>query len=461
MFGIHGVGRGRADYYLSDLARELPASDPGHWAGGAAAGLGLEGPVEPADFHRLLQGRHPRTGGPIGSGRTTVAAFDLTFSAPKSASVLFALGGEAVARRVVAAHSEAVEGALSYLEHHAVTAARRDGVERTVIPTTGIVAGQFTHAVNRNGDPHLHSHLVMANVVHGTDGRWSACDRRGLEAHRHAASAVFEAHLRACLSSGLGVRWSAVPGRSAEIVDVRPHLLGEFSTRSADIRRHMHEIGARSGRARRVAWAATRPEKPPGSPYAEAAAEWERRAHAVDVPLELVLDRQVPGRGGVGRALLDEHRFAAVISLTPHGGARRRDVVAAFGAAATDGVAAGSLERLVGHWVRGGPVGVAEPLQPRRAVLPANHHLRALGPRPVDPQDHELWVGAARALDAYRDRWGLSGSVEPLGTTASPELASLPTARLADFVRTRRHLDAVRTRLGRGDPVGVDLGLVR
>jgi hypothetical protein len=94
-------------------------------------------------------------------------------------------------------------------------------------------------------------------------------------------------------------------------------------------------------------------------------------------------------------------------------------------------------------------------------VLPANHHLRALGPRPVDPQDHELWVGAARALDGYRDRWGLSGSVEPLGTTASPELASLPTARLADFVRTRRHLDAVRTRLGRGDPVGVDLGLVR
>ena len=461
MFGIHGVGRGRADYYLSDLARELPASEPGRWAGGAAAGLGLEGPVEPADFHRLLQGRHPRTGGPIGSGRTTVAAFDLTFSAPKSASVLFALGGEAVARRVVAAHSEAVEGALSYLEHYAVAAARRDGVERIVIPTTGIVAGQFTHAVNRNGDPHLHSHLVMANVVHGTDGRWSACDRRGLEAHRHAASAVFEAHLRAGLSSGLGVRWSAVSGRSAEIVGVRPHLLGEFSTRAADIRRHMHEIGARSGRAGRVAWAATRPEKPPGSPYAEAAAEWERRARAVDVPLELVLDRQVPGRGGAGQALLDEHRFAAVISLTPHGGARRRDVVAAFGAAATDGVAAGSLERLVGHWVRPGPVGVAEPLQPRRAVLPANHHLRALGPRPVDPQDHELWVGAARALDAYRDRWGLGGSVEPLGTTASPELASLPTARLADFVRTRRHLDAVRARLGRGDPVSVDLGLVR
>jgi conjugative relaxase-like TrwC/TraI family protein len=395
-----------------------------------------------------------------------VAAFDLTFSAPKSASVLYALGGETVARSVVAAHADAVQGALSYLEHYAVTAARRDDLERIVIPTTGIVAGQFTHAVNRNGDPHLHSHVVMANLVHGTDGRWSGCDRRGMEAHRQAASAVFEAHLRAGLSTGLGVRWSAVPGRSAEIVGVRPHLLGEFSTRGADIRRHLYEIGARSGRAGRVAGAATRPDKPEGSPYAEVAAEWERRARAVDRPLELELGRRASGRAGSGRegsgrARLDEHRFAAVISLTPHGGARRRDVVAAFGAAATDGVTAGSLERLVGHWVRRGPGGVAEPLQPRRAVLPANHHLRALGPRPVDPHDHELWVGAARALDAYRDRWGLSRSLEPLGTTASPELASLPTARLADLVRTRRHLDAVRARLGHREPVGVDLELGR
>ncbi len=178
-------------------------------------------------------------------------------------------------------------------------------------------------------------------------------------------------------------------------------------------------------------------------------------------PLELVLEQRRPGRGAAERALLDEHRFAGVISVTPHGGARRRDVVAAFGAAATDGVAAGSLERLVGHWVPRGPVGVAEPMQPRRAVMPANHHLRALGPRPVDPDQHEVWVGGARAIDAYRDRWGLRCSPEPLGDPASPELAALPTARLADLVRTTRHLDDVRARLGRREPFGVELGLGR
>ena len=119
MLGIHGVGRDRADYYLSDLARELPVSGPGRWVGTAAAGIGLAGPVEPDAFRRLLQGRHPRTGLALGSGRTSVAAFDLTFSAPKSASVLFALGGADTARAVVAVHAEAVAGALSYLEQHA------------------------------------------------------------------------------------------------------------------------------------------------------------------------------------------------------------------------------------------------------------------------------------------------------------------------------------------------------
>ena len=174
------------------------------------------------------------------------------------------------------------------------------------------------------------------------------------------------------------------------------------------------------------------------------------------------LEPRRQARGTRGRPRLDEHRFAGVLSLTPHGGARRRDVVVAFGAAATDGVTGGSLERLVGHWVprRARRGGRTAPTAPERAAR-ANHHLRALGPRPVDPEEHELWVGAARAIDAYRDRWGLHRSPESLGHPAPAELASMPAARLADLVRTTRHLDAVRARLGHREPVGVELGLGR
>ena len=464
MLGIHGVGRTGADYYLSDLARELPAPGrAGRWTGGAAAGLGLEGTIGPAEFRALLLGTHPGTGRPMGSGRTAVAAFDLTFSAPKSASVLFALGGADAARRLVAAHDDAVHGALSYLEQHGVSAARRAGPERTVIATTGVIAGTFTHGVNRNGDPHLHSHAVMMNLVHGVDGRWSACDGRGLAAHREAASSVYEAHLRAGISTALGVRWTGGPGRPAEIEGVEAALLGEFSTRAADIRRHKYEVGARSAHGARIAWAVTRPAKGPGMPYGELAREWARRASAVGDRRRLGPRPDGPPQARVaGRRLLDEHRFAGVICLTPHGGARRRDVVAAFAAAAPEGVVAPAMARLVDQWVPMEGVGVAEPLHQRREVVPAGHLLRALGARPLNPGDHEVWVGAAAAIDRYRTRWGLERSADPLGLPGSSSgLATLPAARLADHLCTTRHVQAARSRLGLGEPFEVELGLGR
>ncbi len=459
MLGIHGVGRVGADYYLSDPALELPAREPPRWVGGAAAGLGLEGPLRPGDFERLLRGEfRPGTGGRGGP----VAAYDLTFSAPKSASVLFALGGRDVATGVVAAHIEAVGGAVSYLERHGLAARRRSGPESTVIPTSGMVAALFTHAVNRNGDPHLHSHLVMANLVHGNDGRWSACDRRGIDAHRCAAAAVYEAHLRAGLTQAYGVGWSPStgPARTAEIVGVPAAVLGEFSSRGADIRRRLYEVGGRSSWAgRQIAWAATRPDKGPARAYDDLAMEWARRARAAAGP-------SVDLGARSGRRFVDEHGFAAVISLTPHGGAHRRDVVRAFGAGAPDGLEAGALDRLVSRSVSpsspAAPVGVGEPLMTRRAVVPANHLLRALGPRPLDPDRHEAWADAAKVIDAYRDRWGVGQAPEPLGVGDAPSsLAALPVDRLADHVRTVRHLEEVRSRLGLRQPVAVELSLGR
>jgi conjugative relaxase-like TrwC/TraI family protein len=475
MLGIRRIAAGRADYYLGDLAAELPLDGrgAGRWTGAAACDLGLDGavPVEADQFRSLLAGRHPRTGRPLpleAGGRRRVAGFDLTFSAPKSVSVVFALGGDEVARAVVAAHTEAVAGALGYLEQHGLGATRRRGEgKREVVGTSGFSGALFTHGVNRNLDPHLHSHVVVVNSVHGVDGRWSACDGRGLDAHRAAAGGVYEAHLRHELTSALGVRWdtgTGPPGRVPEIAGVSPLLLGEFSSRSAEVRMHAFSHGARSARGRHVAWAATRPAKTAGTPYDELAVEWRRRAGSAvpspglgqDVgsgpPSAATGHDRVPGS-------YDEHGFAGAIAVTPHGGAHRRDVVAAFAGSARDGVPAASLDRVTDLWVPETRVGVAEKLTSRRSVVPANHHIRALGPRPVDPADHETWLTAARAIDCYRARWGIERASEPLG--ADRTLSSLPLARLADHLRVARQLDAARVRLGRRAPAEMELGLDR
>jgi conjugative relaxase-like TrwC/TraI family protein len=447
VLGIHRIGAAQADYYLADLATELPVPGTGRWAGGAAVGLGLEGQLDSERFRLVLASRHPWNGRPMGSGRTQVAGVDLTFSAPKSVSVLFALGGTDVAACVAVAHNDAVSGALSYVEQHALAAVRSEHGERRVIPTSGMVAGVFTHAVNRNHDPHVHSHVVMANLVHGADGRWGACDRRGLEAHRAAAGAIYTSHLRAGLSSALGVSWTRPMAGSAEVVGIDPALHGEFSSRSADIRRHVSAMGSSTARGRRVAWAVTRPPKSAAPSFADLSADWARRARAIGAaPLGAArtVTRPAPT---TERSLmrLDEHGFAAVLSETPHGGAYRRDAVRAFAVAARDGASASAVERGTDLWLPPGGVGVAETMHGRRDVSPGRHLLKELGPRPIDPDAHGVWHGAATAIERYRERWGLGRSPEALG--GEPK-ASLSVEQLVDHLRTARHVDEARARLG-------------
>ncbi|MGA2303773.1 MAG: MobF family relaxase [Acidimicrobiales bacterium] len=456
---MHRLTTQGAEYYLSDLAQELPLPQRGGdggraaWSGRAAEGLGLRGAIDPGHLRVVLDGRHPTSGHRLRSERATVLGFDLTFSAPKSVSVVFALGGEEAARHVVAAHREGVQGALRYVESHALSAPRGSGEQREIVPTTGLVAASFTHGVNRNLDPHLHTHVVMANMVHGYDSRWSACDHRGLSAHRAAASAVYESHLRAQLSIRLGLRFVEAPGLRAEVGGVSPFLLGEFSSRAADIRRHMAEQGAHSARGARVAWAATRPDKRAGLDFGELSSQWERRARSFGNPRAEMAAVLAPRPVRAPAQTVHEHRFGAMLSFAPDGAARRRDVVAAFATAAVDGAEEHGLEQLAQLWTptlsERAQVGVAEDRRTLRSVIPGGHLLVTLGPRPLNPVEHEVWREAARAIDDYRGRWGVADGADALGGDALPSgISSLPTDRLIDHLQTARHIEVACQRLG-------------
>jgi hypothetical protein len=296
----------------------------------------------------------------------------------------------------------------------------------------------------------------MANMVHGPDSRWSACDHRGISAHRGAASAVYEAHLRAELSVRLGTQWDEAPGLRAEVRGVSPLLLGEFSSRAADIRRHMAEWGSHSARGTHVAWAATRPEKQAGLNFGDLSTRWERRARTLGTSaaeLRAILGSPPVPTGG---ASINEHRFGAALSLAPDGAARRRDVVTAFGTAALGGAAAANVERLTELWTpdhsQRTQVGVAEDVRPLRTVVPGGYLLIALGPRPVDPADHEVWRDAAHAIDHYRRRWGVKERSDVLGVDGLQSgISSLPTDRLVEHLRITRDIEVARQRLGRRD----------
>src|SRR6478735_9243419 len=88
-----------AEYVLSSVALGIDeyytgvGEAPGSWA----KSLGLVGMVEADQLRAVIEGNDPSSQVRLLAGRErTVKAFDLTFSAPKSVSLLWALGTEQV-----------------------------------------------------------------------------------------------------------------------------------------------------------------------------------------------------------------------------------------------------------------------------------------------------------------------------------------------------------------------------
>ena len=168
-----------------------------------------------------------------------VAGFDLTFTPPKSVSTLWALGDRHTQEAVHAAHREAVEQTLTFLDERALfTRTGHAGCRQE--RTGGMISAAFDHWDSRAGDPNLHTHVVVANKVRGHDGAWRSVDSRALHHAVVAASETYDALFADALSRGLPVRWtwrSRGPRRSIglELAGTDPILLGEFSSRTTQI----------------------------------------------------------------------------------------------------------------------------------------------------------------------------------------------------------------------------------
>jgi conjugative relaxase-like TrwC/TraI family protein len=233
----------RAEFAADDYYAEEGAVR-GSWVGRGAEELGLSGATDEGDLETLLDGCKPVSGEVLSGTSRRVGGnvgFDLTFAAPKSVSVLGAVGDKAVRAAVLDAHRAGVEAALDYLERNACFVRRgRNGV--TVLPAEGFVGALYVHEMARSGDPHLHAHLVIANRVRGPDGRYSAPDMRPVYAQAKTAGTIADAVMRHELTRSLGVEWGPVVNGIAELAAVPEAVREHFSARHAEI---MEEAAAR------------------------------------------------------------------------------------------------------------------------------------------------------------------------------------------------------------------------
>jgi len=201
-----------------------------------------------------------------------VPAYDLAVRAPKSVSVLHGLAhlatpetvarlglpaGATVASEVLAAHHAAVDDAIGFLERHAAFVRGPGGR----VAATGLTVAVFDHRSSRSGDPLLHSHLVIANVGTGVDGRVAALDSTALYAWARPAGHVYQARLRWELTRRLGVRFHEPHNGVADIDGVPREVIDVFSARRRQILERMARLGTSGAKAAQAATLDTRVAK--------------------------------------------------------------------------------------------------------------------------------------------------------------------------------------------------------
>jgi conjugative relaxase-like TrwC/TraI family protein len=292
------VASGREGYYTGAVDAGEP---PGLWYGAGAEGLGLAGEVDvdlmEAVYSRLLDPRdpaahnretwadatalaaghrayrgaeeiyagllenHPGAGPELRaelraqaerSARQAVSFIDVTFSAPKSVTVL-GVAFERMANNARAAgddttaaawdeHAKAVEeavlagarAALDYLQEQAgySRVGHHGGGAGRWIDAHQFVVAQFLQHDSRDHDPQLHVHNAILNRVLCADGMWRSLDSRAIHTLRAAAGAIAERVMEAHLARTMGVRFETRPdGRAREIIGVPRASMDLYSSR--------------------------------------------------------------------------------------------------------------------------------------------------------------------------------------------------------------------------------------
>ena len=236
----------------------------GTWWGPAAEPLGLTGDVTQEVFEQILVGNSPRLGWlvsrpgsrshskpkkkrqpiaeanhpesetPSNSQPETLAdqirarqqrpfrrvhGYDVTFSVPKSVSVLWAIGSQEIRDRIEQIVESAAHRTLDTLQQHVPLIRRGKGSKQREFGD--LVAATFLHFLNRNQEPQAHVHCVIANLAQAPDGKWFGVNSRLLHQWTPTLGRIFRCELAHELQQQLGVELYR-PMQSAQTSTVHP-----------------------------------------------------------------------------------------------------------------------------------------------------------------------------------------------------------------------------------------------
>jgi Ti-type conjugative transfer relaxase TraA len=280
--------------YYSDLAAQddyyaEEGEAPGIW-GGAAAELGLQGQVNADQFSALMQGFDPSTGAALvqNAGRENHRpGWDLTFSAPKSVSLAYAVADQEQRQQIEQAQQKAADSAMEYLNQYAEVRTGKGGAERE---SCKLVHASWQHITSRAQDPQLHTHVTIANAGLTADGKFRTLETKQLYESKMAAGAIYRAELAAQMQQmGLHVEQD---GDSFRLSGSNTELEKLYSKRREAIKEALEEKGLAGAKASEIAALDTREAKDV-LPRSELFNQWQSEAQEHNFSFETLQNAEL------------------------------------------------------------------------------------------------------------------------------------------------------------------------
>ncbi len=302
MISLNNVGSpGQALHYFSkdNYYTKNEGLEHSAWFGKGAARLGLVGQIEQKAFLNLLSGkieeqtlgkwvRNKATGEKEREHRPGI---DITFSAPKSVSLLAEVYGQHEVRE---AHEVAVKEVLAYIEKNLIYTRQTQDGKTESIQTDNLVVSLFRHNTSRDLDPQTHTHAVIMNATLREDGQWRSLVNDEIYDSQKLIGAMYTSALAHRLKA-LGYTLERTDERgNFEIAGFMPEQLAHFSQRRADITAALAakgiSIDEATARQKEEATLKTRAHKKQVN-HAQLIESWQERARSVGINFKTLKDK--------------------------------------------------------------------------------------------------------------------------------------------------------------------------
>lgn len=233
----------RDNYYTQNKGLEESA-----WLGEGARILGLSGQIRKEDFFALLNGKvqgqelgkwvkNSVTNEPERDHRPGI---DITFSAPKSVSILAEVYGIDEIRN---AHEKAVKAAVSFIEKELITTRQTYLGKTESIKTNNLIAAAFKHNTSRDLDPQTHTHVILMNMTKREDGQWRSVSNDDIYLSQRTIGAIYTSELANQLQMlGYEIQRTGDKG-NFEIAGITREQIQQFSQRRVGIEESLKKRG--------------------------------------------------------------------------------------------------------------------------------------------------------------------------------------------------------------------------